>query len=102
MKSFDTPRELFLSSLESLAEDKTKGLERELHELRNTKLVDKRYRIEDNYVNWSNWRQFSAIETNHNHRKNVFDCFIEKTELLKPVIEKRFNRIRHIYENEGG
>jgi hypothetical protein len=48
-----TPRELFLSSLESLAEDKTKGLERELHELRNTKLVDKRYRIEDNYVNWA-------------------------------------------------
>jgi hypothetical protein len=47
-------------------------------------------------------RQFSAIETNHNHRKNVFDCFIEKTELLKPVIEKRFNRIRHIYKYDGG
>jgi hypothetical protein len=30
---------LFLSFLECLAEDKTKGLERELHELRNTKLV---------------------------------------------------------------
>ena len=64
--------------------------------------MDKRYRIEDNYVNWSNWRQFSAIETYHNNRKNVFVCFIEKTELLKPVIEKRFNRIRHIYEYEGG
>ena len=47
-------------------------------------------------------RPFSAIETNHNHRKNVFDCFIEKTELLKAVIEKRFNRIRNIYENEWG
>jgi hypothetical protein len=42
LKLFDTPRELFLSFLESLAEDKTKGLERELHELRNTKLVYKR------------------------------------------------------------
>ena len=102
LKSFDTPRELFLSSLESLAEDKTKSLERELHEIRNKKLVDKRYRIEDNCVNWSNWRQFNAIETNHNYRKNVFDCFIEKTELIKPVIEKRFNKIRSIYEYDGG
>jgi len=54
-----------LSSLESLAEDEIKSLERELHEIRNKKLVDKRYRIGDNYVNWSNWRQFNAIETNH-------------------------------------
>lgn len=70
--------------------------------IRNKKLVDKRYRIEDNYVNWSNWRQFNAIETNHKCRKNVFDCFIEKTELIKPVIEKRFSKIRYIYEYEGG
>ena len=102
LKSFDTPRELFLSSIESLAEDKTKRLERELHEIRNKKLVDKRYRIEDNYVNWSNWRQFNAIETNHNYRKNVFDHFIEKIEWIKPVIEKRFNKIRNIYEYEEG
>ena len=91
-----------MSSLESLAEDEIKSLERELHEIRNKKLVDKRYRIGDNYVNWSNWRQFNAIETNHNYRKNVFDHFIEKSELIKPVIEKGFNKIRNIYEYEGG
>ena len=88
-----------MSSLESLAEDEIKSLERELNEIRNKQWVYKRYRIEDNYVNW---RQFNAIETNHNYRKNVFDCFIEKTELIKPVIEKRFNKIRNIYEYDGG
>ncbi len=54
LKLLDTPRELLLISLESLAEDKTKSLEREVHDIRNKKLVDKRYRIEDNYVNRSN------------------------------------------------
>jgi hypothetical protein len=91
-----------LSSLESLAEDEIKSLERELHEIRNKKLVDKRYRIGDNYVSCSNWRQFDEIETNHNYRKNVFDHFIEKTEWIKPVIGKRFNKIRNIYEYEEG
>ncbi len=91
-----------MSSLESLAEDEIKSLERELHEIRNKKLVGKRYRIGGNYVSWSNGRQFDAIETNHNYRKNVFDHFIEKIEWIKPVIEKRFNKIRNIYEYEEG
>lgn len=101
LKRSDSPRELFLASLETLADDKTKDLEQKLHEIRNTKVVDKRYKIGSNYVNWSNWRQFSAIESNHQHRKNVFDCFIEKTNLLEPIINNRFTKIREIYEIEG-
>ncbi|HYG00191.1 MAG TPA: M3 family metallopeptidase [Candidatus Saccharimonadales bacterium] len=101
MKSHHSPRELFLSSLEIIAEDKTKRLEQKLHEIRNTKVVDKRYKLEGNYINWSNWRQFNALEENHKHRKDVFDCFIDKSELLKPVIEKRFTNIREIYQTEG-
>ena len=58
-------------------------------------------RIEDNYVNWSNWRQFSAVENNYLNRKNVFDCFIEKTGKLKPIIDNRFTKISEIYESEG-
>jgi hypothetical protein len=101
LKRFDSPRELFLASLETLADDKTKDLEQKLHETRNTKVFDKRYKIGDNYVNWNNWRQFSAIESNHQHRKNVFDCFVEKTSMLEPIIDDRFTKIREIYEIEG-
>jgi oligoendopeptidase F len=101
MKSYDSPRELFLASLEILAEDGTKSLEQELHETRNAGIIDKRYKLEGDYVNWNNWRQFNAVESNHKHRKDVFDCFIEKTELLKPLIEKRFCNIRKIYETNG-
>lgn len=101
MKAFDSPRELFLSALEILAEDKTKELEQKLHETRNAKVIDQRYKIEGNYVNWSNWRQFSAVENNYINRKNVFDCFIEKTATLKPIIEDRFTKISEIYESEG-
>lgn len=42
LKRFDSPRELFLPSLETLADDKTKDLEQKLYETRNTKVVDKR------------------------------------------------------------
>ncbi len=101
MKSYQSPRELFLSSLQILSEDKTKRLEQELHEIRNTKVVDKRYKIDGNYVNWSNWRQFNASEKSHKRRKDVFDCFIDKTELLESVIEKRFTEIKEIYETQG-
>ena len=89
MKSYDSPRELFLASLEILAEDGTKSLEQELYETRNAGIIDKRYKLEGDYVNWNNWRQFNAVERNHKHRKDVFDCFIEKTELLRPLIEKK-------------
>lgn len=101
MKSYDSQSELFLASLEILADDGTKSLEQELHETRNVGIIDKRYRLKGDYVNWNNWRQFNAVERNHNHRKDVFDCFIEKTELLRPLIEKRFCNIREIYETKG-
>ena len=39
MKSYDSPRELFLASLEILAEDGTKSLEQELHETRNAGII---------------------------------------------------------------
>ncbi|MBA3749774.1 MAG: hypothetical protein H0X03_02560 [Nitrosopumilus sp.] len=103
MKSFKDKKSnrLFLSSLESLAEDKTKNLENELHQVRNKKILEKRFKINNNYVNWSNWRQFNAIEKNDKNRKYVFDKFINKTEIISPIIEKRFNRITDIYYKEG-
>lgn len=78
LKRFNSPRELFLASLETLTNDKTKGLEQKIHETRNTKVIDKRYKTGDNYVNWSNWRQISAIESNPQVRKDVFDCSLRR------------------------
>jgi hypothetical protein len=63
--------------------------------------MEKRFKINNNYVNWSNWRQFNAIEKNDKNRKYVFDKFINKTEIISPIIEKRFNKIMDIYYEEG-
>lgn len=76
-------------------------MEQKVHEIRNTKVVDKRYKIGDNHINWSNWRQFNATESNPQNRKNVFNCFADKTSMLEPSIDDRFTKIREIYEIEG-
>lgn len=39
MKSYDSQSELFLASLEILADDGTKSLEQELHETRNVGML---------------------------------------------------------------
>lgn len=101
IESFTEPRELFLSSIETLAEDKTKNLETLLHKTRNREIIDKNYKIQNNYINWSNWRQFNGLEKESENRKKVFDNFIQKTNSIRPLIEKRFTKIMEIYEKDG-
>lgn len=73
-------------------------MEQKVNEIRNTKVDDKRYKIGDNHINW---RQFNATESNPQNRKNVFNCFADKTSMLEPIIDDRFTKIREIYEIEG-
>ncbi|HEY7507089.1 MAG TPA: hypothetical protein VH621_05745, partial [Nitrososphaera sp.] len=58
LDSFSGPRELYLSSIENIADSATKKLELKLFKLRNEKIVSSRHRLGKSPVNWSTWRQF--------------------------------------------
>jgi hypothetical protein len=94
---FSQPRELFLSSLENIADSSTKKLELKLYNLRNEKIVSSRYRFARAPVNWSTWHQFNSIEKDPKKRKHVFDEFISKTRYISPVIKERFDKMDEIY-----
>jgi hypothetical protein len=94
---FSQPRELFLSSLENIADSTTKKLELKLYNLRNDKIISSRYRFARAPVNWSTWRQFNSIEKDPKKRKHVFDEFISKTRYISPVIKERFDQMDRIY-----
>jgi hypothetical protein len=94
---FSQPRELFLSSLENIADSSTKKLELKLYNLRNEKIISSRYRFARAPVNWSTWHQFNSIEKDPKKRKHVFDEFISKTRYISPVIKERFDKMDEIY-----
>jgi oligoendopeptidase F len=95
---FSHPRNLLLGAVEDIAYSKTKRLELELHNVRNTKITSSRHMFIGSPVNWSTWRQFNSHEKDHTNRKEVFDEFIEKTKYIAPLIEKRFSTIKQVYE----
>ena len=92
------PRELLLGSIEDIAYSKTKRLELELHNTRNTKIVSSRNMFKGSPVNWSTWRQFNSIEEDHEKRKDVYDEFIAKTHYITPIVVKR---LKEVYRDLG-
>ena len=100
--SFSQPRELFLSSIENIADSSTKKLELKLYNLRNQKIVSSRQRFGDAPVNWSTWRQFNSAQKDSTKRKQVFDEFISKTRHISPVIKERFHQVGKVYGEYSG
>ena len=98
---FSKPRELLLGSIEDIAYSKTKKLELDLYNTRNTKIVSSRHMFKDSPINWSNWRQFNSLEENHKKRKDVYDEFIAKTNYIVPIVEQRFSSIKKVYRDLG-
>lgn len=96
------PRELFLSSLENIADSSTKKLELKLYNLRNQKIVSSRQRFGGAPVNWSTWRQFNSAQKDPAKRKQVFDEFISKTRHISPVIKQRFDQVGKVYGEYSG
>jgi hypothetical protein len=99
--SFSQPRELFLSSLENIADSSTKKLELKLYDLRNQKIVSPRNPFGGAPVNWSTWRQFNSAQIDPAKRKEVFDEFISKTRYISPVIKTRFDQMGKIYSEHS-
>ena len=98
INTFTNPRTLVLGSIEDIAYSKTKKLELELHNTRNTKIVSATHKFNGSYVNWSTWRQFNSLEKNHLDRKEVFDEFITKTKFISSIVEARFSLIKQVYQ----
>ena len=101
LRSFSEPREIYLSTIESIADSKTKKLELKLHNLKNKKVISSKYKFDNVPVNWSTWRQFNSIEKDSLKRKHVFDEFIVKTKYIAPTIERRFSAIKEVYSEYG-
>jgi hypothetical protein len=101
LSSFSGPRELYLSSIENIADSSAKKLELRLFKLRNEKIVSSRHRFGSSPVNWSTWRQFNNVEKDSAKRKQVFDEFIVKTKHIAPVIRQRFARIGDVYREHS-
>lgn len=95
---FSYPRPPFLGAIEDIAYSKTKKLELELHNARNTKITSSKHMFKGSSVNWSTWRQFNSLEKEPGNRKEVYDEFIEKTKYIAPIIENRFSIMERIYK----
>jgi Peptidase family M3 len=95
---FSDPRALLLGAIEDIAYSKSKKLELELHNIRNTKIVSSKHKFKGSFVNWSTWRQFNSREKNQLQRKKVFDEFIAKTKYISPIVEGRFSSIKGVYQ----
>jgi hypothetical protein len=101
LRLFSEPREIYLNTIESIADSKTKKLELKLHNLKNKKIISSKYKFDNVPVNWSTWRQFNSIEKDSLKRKHVFDEFIVKTKYIAPTIERRFSAIKEVYSDYG-
>jgi oligoendopeptidase F len=95
---FSHPKPVLLGAIEDIAYSKTKKLELELRNTRNAKVSSSSHIFKDSPVNWSTWRQFNSFEKQPKNRKEVYDEFIEKTKYISPIIEKRFTKIKQVYE----
>ncbi|MEO9363331.1 MAG: hypothetical protein ABI348_05460 [Nitrososphaera sp.] len=100
LENFKEPRELYLSSIESMADSSTKKLELKLYDLRNAKVVSKQ-KFNGRPVNWSSWRQYNSAEKDPKKRKAVFDEFVKKTKFVAPVVEARFDAIAGVYKKQS-
>jgi hypothetical protein len=90
----DAPRGLFLMSVSAVGNAVTYKQFLKLHQARATKVVSRAFKFGGVPVNWGSWRQFSASTDDSAARKAVFDDFVEKSSILAPIIQRRFEDYR--------
>src|SRR6266850_6687532 len=86
----DGQRGLFLMSVSTVGTAVTFKQFLKLHEARATKVVSSSFKFGGAPVNWGSWRQFAASTDDSASRKAVFDDFVEKSSVLAPIIQRRF------------
>lgn len=81
--------------VESIVGSEQTPTRHKLHEERN-KSISSKEKFRGKNVNWGNWRQFNS-EAEPGRRRVVFDEFIQKASLIKPLIEEFFEISRQTY-----
>lgn len=97
----DGPRGLFLMAVGAVGMAVTYKQLLKLHEARATKVVSREFKFGGAPVNWGSWRQFAASTDDSAARKTVFDDFIEKSSVLAPLVQKRFEAYRALLSQYG-
>jgi oligoendopeptidase F len=92
LKSFGKePKGLFLLSVDSVGKAKTYKFQVRAYNVRSSKIVSNKFKLQGTKVNWGSWRQFTAQSDDSKARKELYDDFIDKSRFLTPLIEARFN-----------
>ncbi len=94
-------RGLFLMSVGAVGTAATYRQLLELHEARTKRVVSREFKFGGSPVNWGSWRQFAAGSDDSTARKKVFDDFIEKSSVLAPLIQRRFETYRGVLAKLG-
>src|SRR5438046_5745563 len=85
------PRRLFVKCVSDVSESKKTPLSLELDKARAEKIVSRTKRFHGRWVNWKNWRQFSAV-ADADSRKQVDDELVKKTPVIRPLIRAMFEK----------
>ncbi len=97
----DGPRGLFLMSVSTVGMAVTYKQLLKLHDARATKVVSREFKFGGAPVNWGSWRQFAASSDDSHARKTLFDDFVEKSTLLAPLVQRRFEAYRAVLARFG-
>jgi len=95
------PRGLFLMSMSTVGMAVTYKQLLELYEARATKVVSREFKFGGASVNWGSWRQFAASSDDSKSRKKIYDDFIQKSSVLAPLIQRRFETYRALLAQFG-
>ena len=93
-RASDGPRGLFLMSVGTVGMALTYKQLLKLYEARATKIVSREFKFGGAPVNWGSWRQFAASSDDSAARKKLFDEFLDKSSVLAPIVQRRFEAYR--------
>ncbi len=97
----DAPRGLFLMSVSAVGMAFTYKQLLEFYDARATRVVSREFKFGGAPVNWGSWRQFAASSDDSAARKTVFDDFIQKSSVLAPLVQRRFEAYRALLAQFG-
>ena len=101
LEKFTEPRNMYLASIETIAEAERLEVELDFHDQRMEKISTEKHSINGKKVNWGNWRQFNSQTDDAQKRKEVFDEFIAKAPTISHLVEKRMNISKEVYKRYG-
>lgn len=101
LEKFIEPRNMYLASIETIADAERLEVELDFHDQRMEKISTEKHTIRGKKVNWGNWRQFNSETEEAQKRKEVFDMFLAKAPTISRLVEKRMSISKEVYKRYG-